>query len=61
MIVDNACAHQFILGDDVDVNWKDIDLAEHKVIISTKRGTETRGSGANVLDHPITDLTWLVN
>ena len=61
LIVDNACAHQFILGDDVDVNWKDIDLAEHKVIISTKRGNENRGSGATVLDHPITALTWLVN
>ena len=61
MIVDNACAHHFIIGNEVGVNWKDTDLAKQKVTISTSRSTKNFGSGANVLSHPITALTWLIN
>ena len=61
LIVDNACAHHFIIGNEVEYNWRDTDLAKQKVTISTSRGTKNFGSGANVLCHPITALTWLIN
>ena len=59
--VDNACAHHFIIGNEVEFNWKETDLAKQKVTISTSRSTKNFGSGANVLAHPITALTWLIN
>ena len=61
LIVDNACAHHFIIGNEVEFNWKETDLAKQKVTISTSRSTKNFGSGANVLRHPITALTWLIN
>ena len=61
LIVDNACAHHFIIGNEVEFNWRDTDLAKQKVTISTSRSTKNFGSGANVLRHPITALTWLIN
>lgn len=61
LIVDNACAHHFIIGNEVKFHWRDTDLAKQKVTISTSRSTKNFGSGANVLRHPITALTWLIN
>ncbi len=61
LIVDNACAHHFIIGNEVKLNWREIDLAEQKVTISTSRSTKNNGSGANVLGNPLNALTWLIN
>src|SRR5262249_13065423 len=32
LIADNACAHQFVLGPATDVDWRALDLVEHRAI-----------------------------
>ena len=60
LIADNACAHLFVLGPAADVDWRALDLVEHRAIGAA--GDLTReGKGANVLGDPRVALTWLVN
>jgi 2-keto-4-pentenoate hydratase len=61
LIADNACANLFILGPATDVDWRRIDLAEHKVSGTLAGKSETEGAGANALGDPRIALTWLVN
>ena len=70
LIADNACAHEFVLGQAAPDSWRSIDLAAHRVTGSVVRGatpsgspeqTEHEGIGANVLGDPRIALTWLVN
>jgi 2-keto-4-pentenoate hydratase len=64
LIADNACAHEFILGDAAPEVWRGIDLAQHSVhasVLGATRSTTRQGSGANVLGDPRTALTWLAN
>ena len=65
LIADNACAHEFVLGEPAFADWRQLDLARHRVH-ATLRGKGARaeqrdGIGANVLGDPRIALTWLVN
>lgn len=60
LIADNACAHDFVLGEAAPANWRSLDLATHEVAGSLDR-IPVRGSGANVLGDPRIALTWLAN
>ena len=61
LIADNACAHDFVLGEAVTADWRSMDLIEHKVT-GTVAGKLTReGKGANVLGDPRVALTWIAN
>ncbi len=61
LIADNACAHEFVIGPPMGDSWRDLNLAKHKVTISTLNGGVSEGAGSNVMDGPILALTWLVN
>ena len=60
IIADNACAHEFVLGPAATCNWRTIDLAEERPVI-TRRGERFVGHGRNVLGDPCLALAWLVN
>lgn len=60
LIADNACAHDFVLGEPTTADWRRIDLANHRVAISLNAERHV-GNGAAVLGDPRTALTWLVN
>ncbi len=61
LIADNACAHQFVLGDEVKSDWLRLDLAQHRVSVSCDGEPNCEGVGANVLGDPRIALTWLAN
>lgn len=61
LIADNACANDIVIGPAVEVPWRQIDLATHKVIGEVKGRNHHEGSGSDVLGDPRTALTWLVN
>lgn len=61
LIADNACACWFVLGPEARIDWRQIDLAEHRVI-ARRNGTVVReGKGANVLGDPRIALAWIAN
>jgi 2-keto-4-pentenoate hydratase len=60
LIADNACAHLFVLGAAADVDWRALDLVEHRAI-GTAGNLTREGKGANVLGDPRVALTWLAN
>ena len=69
LIADNACAHVFMLGPAARVDWRALDLVEHRVIGTVgpgstggeQPGVTREGKGANVLGDPRVALAWLVN
>lgn len=61
LIADNACAHEFVLGDAAPESWRAIDLAAHPVRAMIAGRITRDGSGRNVLGDPREALTWLVN
>jgi 2-keto-4-pentenoate hydratase len=61
LIADNACANLFVLGTAVTVDWRSVDLAEHKVIGRINDGPAHAGIGRNVLGDPRVALQWLAN
>lgn len=61
LIADNACAHEFVLGEPAPASWRSIDLANHVVRCSLGTRLSRDGIGANVLGDPRVALTWLVN
>lgn len=61
LIADNACAHDFVLGDAVTADWRAMDLVEHKVTGTVAGKLERDGKGANVLGDPRVALTWIAN
>jgi 2-keto-4-pentenoate hydratase len=60
IIADNACAHLFVLGAPTTSNWRALDLAEEKPLI-TMRGKQFIGHGSNVLGDPRIALAWCAN
>jgi 2-keto-4-pentenoate hydratase len=60
IIADNACAHLFVLGAPMTVNWRAIDLVEERPAI-TLRGQQYVGHGKNVLGDPRIALAWCAN
>jgi 2-keto-4-pentenoate hydratase len=61
LIADNACACWFILGMRTQANWREFDLAQHKVVGYRNFEPVSSGSGANVLGDPRIALTWIAN
>ena len=61
LIADDACAHEFILGDEVKTNWRSLDLSKHRVTVTCDREPICEGIGSNVLGDPRLALTWLAN
>lgn len=61
LIADNACAHEFVLGQPAPGNWRMIDLSAHKVHCRLGRRLERDGLGSNVLGDPRVALAWLIN
>lgn len=64
LIADNACAHQLIVGEAIDPDWRQLDLAAYQVpTIHTRQGVahQLTGIGANVLGDPRIALTWIAN
>src|SRR4051812_12954021 len=60
LIADNACAHLFVLGAPTAADWRAVDLAEERPVV-TLRGQRFVGHGRNVLGDPRLALTWLAN
>lgn len=64
LIADNACAHQFILGEATGGDWRSLDLASYHVPTILRRNGQEQalmGIGANVLGDPRIALTWMAN
>jgi len=61
LIADNACAHRFILGAPVAVDWRALDLAAQKPRAFLDGVLAEEGLGARVLGGPVAALTWLAN
>jgi len=60
LIADNGVDGALVLGPSHH-NWRDLDLAAHRVTLAINGEPKGEGSGANALGHPLTALTWLVN
>jgi 2-keto-4-pentenoate hydratase len=61
LVADNACAHEFVLGESAGAAWREIDLAAFKPVARMPGRDDQIGLGANVLGDPRIALTWLVN
>ncbi|MEO5863272.1 MAG: hydratase [Burkholderiales bacterium] len=61
LIADNACAHEFVLGDEVKIDWRSLDLSKHCVMVTRNGESNCQGLGSNVLGDPRIALTWLAN
>ncbi len=61
LIADNASANIYVLGPKASGNWRDVDLAAHKVKMLVDGEEKTKGQGADALGDPRLALTWLVN
>jgi 2-keto-4-pentenoate hydratase len=60
LIADNACAHLFVLGPPAEIDWRALDLVEHRAV-GTAGNVTREGKGANVLGDPRVALAWLAN
>jgi 2-keto-4-pentenoate hydratase len=61
LIADQACAGWLILGEATTASWRTCALVTHEVA-RRRHGTIARtGTGAHVLGHPWTALTWIAN
>jgi len=61
IIADNASANIYVLGPKASGDWREIDLAAHKVKMIVDGEEKTKGQGADALGDPRLALTWLVN
>ncbi len=65
LIADNACAHEFVLGEAAPESWRTVDLSGHeaRLTVASSAGGEVirQGRGSNVLGGPLTALAWLLN
>ncbi len=61
LIADNACAHQFVLGQPTTADWRSIDLPSHVVFVQLNGVRIREGLGANVLGDPRVAMTWIAN
>jgi 2-keto-4-pentenoate hydratase len=61
LLADNACACWFKPGPPAPAEWRDLDLAAHRVQLIRNGEPAGTGLGANVLGDPRAALTWLVN
>jgi 2-keto-4-pentenoate hydratase len=61
LIADNACAHEFVMGEPAEADWRAIDLARHAVKGRIVGKLDRDGVGSNVLGDPRVALAWIVN
>lgn len=61
LIADVACACWFIIGAATRVDWRAIDLAQHRVAAYRNGTPAGEGCGANVLGDPTSALAWIAN
>ncbi len=65
LIADNACAHEFVLGEAAPESWRATDPAEREARLTVRSSTGgaivRQGRGCNVLGGPLIALTWLIN
>ena len=65
LIADNACAHEFVLGNPAPAAWRALDLSKHAVSAQVIRANgqtwHRSGSGSAVLGDPRVAMTWMAN
>ncbi|TGQ51875.1 hydratase [Mesorhizobium sp. M1C.F.Ca.ET.193.01.1.1] len=61
LIADNACANLFVIGEAVEDDWRNVDLAKHPVAAFVAGKSRHDGTGAAVLGDPHIALQWIVN
>jgi 2-keto-4-pentenoate hydratase len=61
LIADTSCACWLVLSDNVDADWRGIDLREHAVVGYRNGAEVSRGQGKAALGDPLAALTWMVN
>ena len=61
LIADNACAGEYVLGNNPTKFWKHINLKNFKVGCYKNNQLVGHGIGSNVLEDPIIALSWLIN
>ncbi|MFT7532748.1 MAG: 2-keto-4-pentenoate hydratase, partial [Gammaproteobacteria bacterium] len=61
LVADNACGREFVLGDEVTGQWREIALDRFEVRMIKNGQLFLQGTGADVLGDPRDALTWLVN
>jgi 2-keto-4-pentenoate hydratase len=61
LVADNACAHEFVLGESTGADWRGLDLSAYQPVARMPGRPDQQGLGANVLGDPRIALTWLVN
>ena len=61
LAADNACAHEFVLGPATGADWRAIDLAAQRVVLTIDDRVATTGTGADALGDPRAALAWLAN
>ena len=61
LIADNACAGEYVIGENPIKEFKHIDFKNFKVDCYKNDQFEDNGYGSNVLESPINALKWLVN
>ena len=61
LIADNACASWYLFGEPVLVDWRNSNLAKHRLMAYLNGAPVAAGVGANALGDPRVALTWLAN
>lgn len=59
LVADNACAREFVLGDEVAGEWRDIALDRFEVAVFVNGERAVEGTGADVLGDPREALAWM--
>lgn len=60
LVADNMLSGGLVLGEP-SADWRRADLASREVTLALNGEVVTRGSGGNVLGHPVNALLWLAN
>lgn len=61
LLADNAFAHQVLSKPSPCADWRRLDLARHRVVVTSSEGMTHEGTGALALGDPRCALVWLAN
>lgn len=61
LTADNACAREFVLGDEAPGGWRDVALDAFIVHVELNGARVASGAGADVLGDPRAALAWFAN
>ncbi len=61
LVADNACAREFVLGEPVAGDWRDIAFDRFPVVVYLDGERAVEGVGADVLGDPRDALAWMAN